>query len=228
MRRAVYFGLAFGLVLFAAAGFAMAGGGCGGCGGGCGCGPACGPCGDPCCEPCEPCGGGCGHGCGDGCCIHPLAPIEWVLRLLGGSCGCGGCSNETYWGDDCGSGPCSPCDACGNYVGAAQGRGFGGGYAGGMPASNYGASGYASRPRTGQYNGYANRAPANSARAMNYGYAGRYPARGQAMPTAYQAGVQTDPNLPPPRIVSVTEQVVPSGQQAPQAATRQMAQPTAR
>lgn len=149
-----------------------------------------------------------------------MAPVEWVLRLLGGSCGCGGCSNETYWGDDCGNGPCSPCDACGNYVGAAQGRGFVGGYAGGMPAGNY-----AARPRGSQYNGYVHRAPSNYGRPMNYGYANRYPARGQAMPAAYQAGVQSDPNLPPPRIVSVTEQVVPQGQQVPQAATRPIAQP---
>lgn len=216
MRRAVYFGLAFGLVLFAAAGMAMAG--CG-CGGGCGGGPACGPCGDPCGDRCgDPCGDRCGP-CGGqgGCNINPLAPVEWVLRLLGGSCGCGGCSNETYWGDDCGNGPCSPCDTCGNYVGAAQGRGYGPAYAGPMQA---GPNGYASRPRTGQSNGYANRAPSHSGRTMNYGYANRYPTRGQAMPAGYQAGVQSDPNLPPPRIVSVTEQVMPSGQQVPQAATR--------
>jgi hypothetical protein len=64
---------------------------------------------------------------------------------------------------------------------------------------------------------------------MNYGYSGyanRYPARGRAMPAAYQAGVQSDPGLPPPRIVSVTEQVMPQGQQVPQAAARSLAQPT--
>lgn len=174
----------------------------------CGCGPVCeSGCGcDTCCQPCPPCGGG-SAGCGG--CIHPLAPVEWVLRLLGGSCanggGCpGGCSGETYWGD-CGTGGCNPCDACGNYMGrvpAAYGP---------MHAAPAAGCGCAMHSQGVPANNYVQRAPAIPQGRSN-GYA-RYPARGQAVPTAYysQPGAQ-------PRVVSMTEQVVPSNQ-APQATT---------
>lgn len=55
--------------------------------------------------------------------------------------------------------------------------------------------------------GYANRTPA--ARPMNYGNANRMPMRGQAVPAGYQAA-QSNQNPQQPRIISVTEQVVPA------------------
>lgn len=218
MRRAISVGVACGLFLVAAGlccgllNSAVLAGGCASCGGGggagCGaaCEPACGTC-DTGCEPCPPCGAGAGS-CGGW--IHPLAPVEWVLRFLGGSCGnggCGGCSGETYWGD-LGNGGCSPCDACGNYMGGEVGPAYGPAYA--APAGNCGPNGCAMRNRAMPSNGYVQRAPAVPNQMRSNGYA-RYPVRGQAMPAAYQARVQ-DPRLPAPRRMSVTDQVVPADQ----------------
>jgi hypothetical protein len=191
--------------------------GCPSCGGGQACESACGNC-DACCQPCPPCGAG-SAGCGG--CIHPLAPVEWVLRLLGGSLGCGGgccggCSGETYWGD-CGTGGCSSCDVQGNYVGrgpAAFGPTYAAPAAGcgcAMRTQNVPSNGYVQRTQNVPSNGYVQRAPATPNQGRSNGYA-RYPARGQAMPTAYYG----QPAGQSSRVVSVTEQVVPSDQ-VPQA-----------
>jgi hypothetical protein len=163
----------------------------------CGCGPVCEPgCGcNACCAPaCPPCGAG-SAGCGG--CIHPLAPIEWVLRFLGGSCGCGGgcpggCSEETYWGD-CGTGCASPCDACGNYVGR------GAVHAGPVYGAPAAGCGCAMHTQGAPMQNYVQRTPATPVGRSN-GYA-HYQPRGQATPTAYYG----DPRQA--RVVSVTEQV---------------------
>jgi len=136
MKRAVFLSLA---MAWLAASTGCCGGFAARCGYGCGPGSVC----DGCVEPAASCGEGCG-GCCDGCdatcdcggcghgCFRPLAPVAWVLRVLGCSWPCGGCDHESYWGDFYSNMPdrCEPCDRQGNWIG--RGRcGWGGGCGGG-------------------------------------------------------------------------------------------------
>jgi hypothetical protein len=47
------------------------------------------------------------------CCLNPVKAVKAVLRFLGGSCACGGCDQEVYWGPY--QRECDPCDRCGNH-----------------------------------------------------------------------------------------------------------------
>ena len=138
MKRALF-------VCLAVAGLAASTGCCGGfgvrCHHSCGSEAACGSCAGP---AVESCGGSCGGGgcditcdegnCGRGC-FNPLAPLGWVVRLLGCGCPCGGCDRESYWGDFYSDPPAchEPCDRQGNW----QGRGCGCGGDGYSVKGNY-------------------------------------------------------------------------------------------
>ena len=70
-------------------------------------------------------------------CCPLLAPISWIVHLLGGTCHCNGCGKEVYYGDDwCNCGDC--CEPCDRYSGRWIGgpypaaRGY---YDGGYPAA---------------------------------------------------------------------------------------------
>ena len=91
----------------------------------------------------------------------------------------------------------------------------------GYVQSNVPAKGYV------QSNGYVQRTASAPMPGRNNGYQQRYPVRGQAMQTAYygQSGMRTD-RLPPPRVTSVTDQVVPADQGPEMNASRPVRQYT--
>jgi hypothetical protein len=70
------------------------------------------------CSECGEVSGDCGD-CGSACprhhdcCLNPMKAVKAVLRVLGGSCACGGCDPNVYWGPY--EPECDPCDRCGNH-----------------------------------------------------------------------------------------------------------------
>jgi len=245
MKRAVFLSLA---MAWLAASTGCCGGFAARCGCGCGPGSVC----DGCVEPAASCGEGCGGGCGGcdatcdrggcgGCghgCFRPLAPVAWVVRLLGCSWPCGGCDHESYWGDFYSNMPdrCEPCDCHGNWIGRGRcGCDGGGGCGGGCGC----ADGYATQTAPVAEQAIVSQQVPQPIAAQHAAVAksvAKYPARSNA-PAAYAAKpVSQSPyatrtttgrtttarapsvdsrssyyaggNVPQPRILSVPDRVV--------------------